>query len=155
MGDIHFRNWEEPEAPQWKEDEAIAAPAFPKDEDLIEFYVSETTSHRFFIDVSTLDVGHDGVVRYVLVVRTGGGATNTSFEGIRCETREYKIYASGRHDGTWTIAPNSRWHAIENKPVNRYHATLSRYFFCPNGVAIVEVAEGKNALRLGRHPEAR
>ncbi|MEW6165462.1 MAG: CNP1-like family protein [Pseudomonadota bacterium] len=136
---------------KWIEAEAIF-PEFPKPENLLPFYVSEMTSHRFMIDASTLQVGKDRVVRYVMVIQTSGGATNISFEGIRCDTREYRIYASGRKDGSWAKARLSEWRFIENKPVNRHHAELSRNLFCPDGVPIQTSAEGVEALRLGKHP---
>jgi hypothetical protein len=112
------------------------------------------TSHRFFVDASTLNVGSDGVVRYALVVRTSGGAVNITYEGMRCSAREYRIYASGRKEGIWTEARRSDWRPIENKPVNRHHAALSREFFCPGGTPIRSADEGREALRLGKHPEA-
>lgn len=149
---------DEPDAPKWAEAE-LQLPAFPQEANLRGFPVSELTTHRFFIDAASLSVGADGVVRYVLVVRTSGGATNISYEGIRCESRELKIYASGRQDaqggqgGEWSPARRSEWRRIENKPVNRHHAALARDFFCPLGTPIRTPAEGQEALRLGRHPE--
>lgn len=148
-----FRDPDDPDAPKWQEEE-MALPAFPQDAGLREFYVSEMTAHKFFIDATTLSVGKDGVVRYVLVVRTRGGATNITFEGIRCESREFRIYASGHRDGSWATARLGKWRPIENKPMNRHHAALTRDLFCPNGVPIRSPAEGQEALRLGKHPEA-
>lgn len=153
QADIGLRNLDDPDAPRWVEEETVP-PAFPQEGNLLPFYVSEATAHRFFIDGSTMSVGKDGVVRYVLVVRTGGGATNVSFEGIRCETREFRIYASGRGDGKWAKARLSQWRPIENKPMNRHHAALSRDLFCPGGVPIFTPAEGQDALRRGKHPHA-
>lgn len=153
FADIRFRDLEDPDAPKWVEEEA-SFPEFPKEENLRQFYVSEMTSHEFFIDASSLQVGKDGVVRYVLVVRTRGGAVNISFEGIRCESREYKIYAAGHRDGTWAKARQNAWRPIENKPMNRQHAALSRDLFCPGGVAIQSPAEGREALHIGKHPQA-
>lgn len=150
---LRFRDLDDPDAPAWAE-EVVQPPAFPRDANLREFYVSELTTHKFFIDASTLSVGQDGVVRYVLVVRTGGGSTNVTFEGIRCETREFKTYATGHRDGTWAIARRSEWRRIENKPANRQHAALSRNLFCPSGISIRTPAEGQEALRLGKHPDA-
>lgn len=147
------REQDDPDAPQWAEAE-VALPAFPQEANLRPFYVSEMTTHKFLIDASSLSVGKDGVVRYVLVVHTRGGATNISFEGIRCESRELKIYAIGRQDGTWAKMRKSEWRLIENKPVNRQHAALSREMFCPNGIPLRSAAEGLEALRLGKHPDA-
>lgn len=150
---LFSRDAEDPDAPKWQEEEVVP-PAFPQESNLLPFYVSEMTSHRFFIDGTTLSVGKDGVVRYVLVVKTGGGATNISFEGIHCSRVEYKIYATGRHDGAWTAARTSEWKPIENKPINRHHASLSRDMFCPSRSSILTPEEGRNALRLGKHPDA-
>jgi hypothetical protein len=149
--DTFYRGPDEADLPPWSE-EAITMPSYPKGENLQAIYVSEVTTHHFFVDASSLSVGKDGVVRYVLVIRTSGGATNISYEGIRCETLEYKIYATGRQDGQWTEARNAKWRPIENKPVNRQHAALSRNYFCPNRVPILDPAEGREALRLGKHP---
>ena len=154
----YARDADDPDALKWAEAE-IQLPAFPQEVNLREFYVSELTTHKFYIDTSSLSVGADGVVRYVLVVRTSGGATNFSYEGIRCASRELKIYASGRQDrkdsqgGQWSKARRGEWRPIENKPVNRHHAALARGLFCPNGIPIRTPAEGQEALRLGRHPE--
>jgi hypothetical protein len=144
---------EDVQQPVWVE-EPISPPAFPKEADLIEFYVSAATANRFFIDGATLSVGKGGVVRYTLVVKTAGGATNTTYEGIRCKTGEYRLYATGRADGTWAAARNAEWRPIENKPVNRHHAALNRDFFCPLAVPIDNADEGRNALRRGKHPRA-
>ncbi|MCX7147880.1 MAG: CNP1-like family protein [Rhodocyclales bacterium] len=144
------------EAEPWQEQQEVEPPAFPKQENLREFYVSAVATNTYLIDASTLVVGADGVVRYVLVVQTSGGATNVSFEGMHCKELKWKHYATGRSDGTWTKSRATRieWRPIENKPVNRHHAALSRDFFCPLGNAISTADEGRNALRLGKHPNS-
>lgn len=144
------------EAP-WQEQQEVAPPAFPRPDDLVPFYVSAAATNTYLIDASTLAVGADGVVRYVLVVKAAGGATNVSFEGIHCKERSWKHYATGRTDNkTWTLSRAARieWRPIENKPVNRHHAALSRDLFCPMGHPIRTADEGRTALRLGKHPNA-
>ncbi len=145
-------NYEEPEP--WKELENVEPPTFPADDALIEIYVSPVATNKYYIDSASLTPGNDGVVRYVMVVRTSGGATNVSFEGIHCVERKWKHYASGRSDKTWskTQAKRQEWRQIEIKPLNPVHAMLSRNFFCPMGIAIGTADEGRNALRLGAHP---
>ena len=142
----------EPEVEEWKELD-VPPPAFPRAENLREFYVSPTATAKYLIDVSTLAPGSDGIVRYVLVIRTAGGAQNISYEGIRCEENTWKLYATGG-DGQWRKARISEWRPIENQPVNRYHAALSRELFCPMGIPIATPDEGRNALKLGKHPNA-
>lgn len=144
------------EAAPWQEQAKVDLPAFPKTENLLEFYVSAVASNRFYIDASTLSTGSDDVVRYVLVVKTSGGATNISFEGIQCDQSLWKIFATGHHDGTWkrVRAIRNDWKPIENKPVNRHHSVLRHELFCPMGIPIKTPEEGRNALRLGKHPEA-
>jgi hypothetical protein len=153
--DVHFRHFEEdPDEPKWQEGE-VTLPEFPKEESLQEFYVSAGTANRFYVDGKSIAVGSDGVVRFTLVVKTAGGATNTSYEGIRCGALETRLYAVGRGDGTWVKARTSAWKPIENNPINRPHAALSRDFFCPSMIPINSPEEGRNALRLGKHPDAK
>lgn len=140
------------EAAPWKEEAVTDFPAFPKPENLTEIYVSAVATNQYLIDGTTLAVGTDGVVRYVLVVNTSGGAKNVTFEGMHCKEGKWKTYATGRSDGTWSKARISEWRYIENKPVNRHHAALAKDFFCPIGNAIFSADEGRNALRLGKHP---
>lgn len=139
----------------WKEMD-VDPPAFPKQENLKEFYVSAIATNKYFVDVSTLLPGADGVVRYVLVVKTSGGATNISFEGINCRAGTWKHYASGRSDGIWTKsrAARNEWRSVENKPIHPHHAVLSRNFFCPVNSPITTADEGRNAFRLGKHPDS-
>jgi hypothetical protein len=77
-----------------------------------------------------------------------------TFEGIRCDVREYKLYATGRYDRTWSPLLAGQWRPIQYKDRNRHHAVLSRDFFCPNGLPIRSADEGRDALRRGKHPES-
>lgn len=115
----------------WSEIEAQLPPP-PRPENLIAFDAGGATPHRFYIDAPSLSVGEDGIVRYTIVVKTAGGATNVSFEGIRCETREQKHYAVGRSDGKWIRARDPQWRRVEYKDLNRHHGVLYADFFCPD-----------------------
>lgn len=111
-------------------------PAYPKEENLLPFYVSATTDNQFFVDSASISVGKDEVVRYALLVKSAQGASNLSFEGMRCATHEKKIYAFGRADGTWTKARFSKWEAIAYQDKNRQHHVLYDDFFCSGGIVI-------------------
>jgi hypothetical protein len=122
------RDFDEDRKP-WKEIEA-RMPAYPRPENLLPFEGGGASPHRFFIDAQSVSIGEDGVVRYTLVIRTAGGATNVSFEGMRCEERQVKYYATGRASGTWERARSSQWRRIEAREVNRHHNVLYQDYLC-------------------------
>lgn len=148
-----FADFEEDyESKEWRELE-VQLPAAPKQDTLLPFYVSAATENLFFIDGATLSVGSDGVVRYVLVVLSPQGARNVTYEGMRCETRESRVYASGRRDGSWSKARKNEWVSIQEQYANRQHAALYLEYFCPFGNIVQNVAEARNALVKGVHPD--
>lgn len=142
---------EDYEQKKWEELE-VQMPPVPRPENLQSFFVSSATDNLFAVDLPSISVGTDGVVRYTLEIKTSGGARNVTYEGIRCQTRERRIYASGRRDGTWSKARNSEWQKIQDVPANRYHAALFLEYFCPWGVIVNSVDEAREALRRGIHP---
>lgn len=137
----------------WAEMEAQLPPA-PKAENLLPFFVSATTENRFFVDGASITAGGDGVVRYTLVIKSAGGATNVSYEGMRCSSGEIKRYAFGHADGGWGKARNPKWEEIRYKDLNRHHHVLHDDFFCPRGMAVRTATEAVNALKRGEHPGA-
>lgn len=142
---------DEYEVKKWEEAE-VQLPAPPKESDLKAFYVSAVTDNRFFVDPASISVGNDGVVRYTLLVLTSGGVRNLTFEGMRCETRERRLYAVGRSDGTWSKSRNKQWERIREAVNNRHHAALFQEYFCPGGVIVRDAEEARDALRRGGHP---
>ena len=138
----------EQERLNWKEGE-IKLPAYPKPGGLIEFFVSSASSFRFFIDSASVSSGRDGVVRYTLVARSASGVENVSFEGMRCTTNSYKLYATG-NDGQWSIR-ESEWRTIEPRSVQRWHLELRSRYFCPGNAQVYKTAEVLDLLRRGGH----
>lgn len=108
------------------------------------YNVSGATQHKFYISLAddALRLDKDGVIRYVLFIQTKNGGKNLSFEGIRCQTKQWILYATGNFSATppqWNTdklnKPQSlQWKFIQNVPVNRYHATLAETYFCPDGI---------------------
>jgi hypothetical protein len=87
-----------------------------------------------------------------MVIKTSGGATNVSFEGIRCESREQKFYAIGRNDRTWVRARNPQWRPVEFKETLAHHNTLYREYFCDGKFMIDSAEKIVSALRAGPKP---
>lgn len=146
-------DWERShDALNWQETR-VTLPAYPKKANLAKFDVGARPDFRFLIDASTLSVGSDGVVRYVLVARSPEGAENVSFEGLRCRDGEYKIYATGGGNGTWISTGAPRWRPVE-QGAGSWHKELANDYFCPMKEPIRTVAEGVDALRRGGNPRA-
>ena len=124
-------------------------PDFPKPENNLPFQVSATTPFLFFVDAKSVSVGKDGVVRYSLIAKSPGSALNVSFEGIRCSDAQFRVYAFGRPDNTWSEARNSQWQRIPADARNAQRAVLYRDFFCRAGGIIATADEGVRALRSG------
>jgi hypothetical protein len=64
------------------------------------------------------------------VAKSQEGATNISYEGIRCQSFERKLYAFGRADGSWSRSRRDQWEPIINNAANRQHAALAKDYFC-------------------------
>jgi hypothetical protein len=141
------RDFDEQKKP-WEEIKT-QLPAYPEDINLQEFYVSGIAGNHYFVDKTTLEPGKDGVVRYVLVIKTRGGATNVSLEGIRCANRERKIYAIGRSDGTWSRARDSIWQPISTASSLSYHRALADDYFCPLGEIVDNSKQALQKMQAG------
>lgn len=119
-------------------------PAYPSAESLLPFTVSSATRNRYFVDAASIDVGADGVIRYTAVIEAAGGAKNVSYEGLRCESGEYRLYAYGHPDGTWSKARHADWEAIKFHSLLSYQKVLYEDYFCPGGI---QVRDSKEAIR--------
>lgn len=124
-------------------------PLYPKAENLVEFNVSSATRNRHFVDTDSISVGEDKVVRYTVVIETTGGAKNVSFEGLRCETAERRLYAYGHADGTWSKARNAGWEGIKLRSLLSYHKALYEDHFCPDGINARDAGAAVRSLQRG------
>lgn len=139
---------DEADAEPWKEAE-VAFPSAPRQEDLVSFYVSATTPNTFLVDLKTLTVGADDVVRFVLVVRSPRGAENVTFEGIRCATGERRLYAIGQNDGGWTASRDPSWIPISFNTYNRARAALAHEYFCDGTTSVAGADEIRLRIKRG------
>lgn len=140
-------------AKPWVEGDVILPPSTTL-QDPIAVDAGPTARSKVFVDRASLSVGTDGVVRYVIQVRTQGGAVNTTYEGIRCSSGEHRVYARARRDDSWSPARREEWRRIEFRTINAFDHLLYRHFFCPVGVIVRDADEASMALRRGGHPDA-
>jgi hypothetical protein len=135
----------------WAEIE-VQLPPFPEKESLIPFRVGALTETKFLIDSNSLSVGADGVVRYTLVVISPAGAQNISYEGLRCDNAQRRLYAFGRSDKTWSKARGNQWVKVQGGS-NSHHFELYANYFCTVGAAsVVNAEDARRILRSGGQP---
>ena len=136
----------------WTEDKLTSLPPLPQpNAKLLPFDVSNNTPLTFAIDPASLSIGKDGVVRYSIVITTPSGGRNVNYEGIRCETYEWRLYASlnADHDG-WDQTVANDWSRIEKGTLNAYHSALFTDYFCANKMPVGTASAIVQNLRYGR-----
>ncbi|KMQ79968.1 hypothetical protein BPMI_03703 [Candidatus Burkholderia pumila] len=122
---------------KWVENKVDTLPPLPQASNLMQFVVSQNMPLTFAVDKNSLSVGDDGVVRYTIVATSAGGARNVNYEGIRCDTYEWRRYASINDDGTgWDRGTAFEFKRIENGELNAYQAALYQDYFCANKLPV-------------------
>lgn len=137
----------EPDA-NWQE-EVVEYPPAPSEDDLHNFFVTAASPNKFYVDKASLSLGDDRVVRYTLVVRMAGGAETITFEGIRCETGERRIYAHWRPEGEWSPARRSEWEALRASGYNMPRAVLAAQHFCDGPAPPRTLGDARRGLIYG------
>jgi hypothetical protein len=135
------------------ESEATLPPP-PQPQNLIRYDPGRPSSLRFYVDAASASVAEEGMVRFTSVARGDGSSANVTFEAIRCTTREYKIYAYGKPDGTWSPARDPQWKSIRTVQLDGHRATLYQDYFCPSRSGVTSAAEAVEAVRRGGHPKS-
>lgn len=114
-----------------KEREA-SLPDYPDEADLVAIQgASEFQNYQYLIDVKNLRVDPDGVVRYTMVISAPGGSQNVFFEGLKCDSQEYKTYAYG-NAGRFIKKETLSWLPVRSLSVMGYTRSLARNYFCNN-----------------------
>lgn len=134
----------------WVEDAPPPPPSYDVNK-LIEIEMPRTSSIRMGIDPDTIRINADrSVVRYVVVAR-GPSAINASYEGIRCSTGEFRIYARQVQGGAWDKVSDSGWRAMrgQTSAIVRHPFQLARGGLCLGTVVRDSVAEMVRELRTG------
>ncbi|MDO9217334.1 MAG: CNP1-like family protein, partial [Lacisediminimonas sp.] len=84
-----------------------------------------------------------------------GGAVSISYEGIRCESFERRVYAFGHKDGTWTRSRRTAWTRILRGARNDAGETLALDFFCEGTKQVGTVPEIVERIRYKRERNPR
>lgn len=118
----------------------IVLPPWPREANLRELPISVASPrYRYAIDLSSLTVGGDGIIRYTIVI--GPGQSNTLYEGIRCGTQQHITYAFGTGVKTFREKENRHWAPPVARGWTRYRSELMKYYFCSPGYSPLQRAE--------------
>lgn len=118
----------------WKEAPVPPAPAFSKDQ-WLKLDMPPYVSVKVGIDPNTVQVGEDGVVRYVAVMTNSTGTLNAVYEGIRCATDEVKTYARFGSSGQWAPISEPIWKPVNGSAPSRHAFVFAREAACPGRLA--------------------
>lgn len=131
-----------PKEEAFEEIEAPKLPPYPQDSALLEFLPRRKTSFHFYVDRDSLSIGADRVVRYSVLARSPSGAVTTSYEGMRCKTSEYKVYALGTGGAQWARPHEVVWRKIPRMSAD-FRFALYKDYFCD-----IEVIAGRDEKDL-------
>lgn len=129
----------EPEAAEkpWQEN-LITLPLFPRAEDLLPIRGDAgNPGYNYYVDVNSVSLSADEVLRYTVIIQSPQGASNIVYEGIRCATNEIKILAYGTRDGRFTRMADPQWIYVHTQGPLGYRTTLVELYVCDeNGWAM-------------------
>ncbi|MEW8507391.1 MAG: CNP1-like family protein [Candidatus Thiodiazotropha sp.] len=98
--------------------------------DLQEFHVGANDPRfRYYIERGSLQTSSDKVTRFVVVIRSHKGVINSSYEGMRCGQRVFKVYAYGGAEKLLAAA-DSQWRDIPKDEATDYRAALYDDLLC-------------------------
>lgn len=124
-----YFDFDESQVEQWKESE-ISLPPYPRDENLLAVTLLATDTLKIYIDRQSLSRGPDRVARFSLVVESPSGARSVFYDGLRCETREYKTYAIGNPEQAFTPVKDAMWRPIPRPANNAFRYQLYQHYIC-------------------------
>lgn len=114
-----------------RRDELIALPSFPRAEDLLPIRGDAADpDYNYYIDVNSVSLGADDVLRYTVIIQSSRGAGNIVYEGIRCATSEVKTLAYATKDGRFTRMPDAQWTYVHAPGALGYRTTLVELYVC-------------------------
>lgn len=116
----------------WQEAK-VNIPPTPVSKNLQELTVMKMPAYKFYVDLESVKVdAGDNVARYTIVIETRSGLRNIFYEGIRCDTDEYKLYAIGLWGKPLSPVKSSHWKPIgtDTPEIGVYRYDLATYFLC-------------------------
>lgn len=88
--------------------------------------------NQIALDADSLSIGTDAVIRYTLRITSSEGVANISHQGLRCDSREFKLFAiAASQNHEWQDTKTAQWRRIQ--PGHVPQALLARDYLCEDG----------------------
>jgi hypothetical protein len=118
----------------------------PQEKDLLPFSPSSNSQAiKFFMDQKNISFDQ-GVVRYVLVIKSTEGAEQTIFAGIDCN-QFTKITYARLNNNTWAEVQGAKWQPIGSVGYNNYAGYLYKKILCDGSAVNNDLREVIKRLR--------
>ena len=131
---------------------AVQFPKAPQEDALQKVSVTGGSTMGFFVDLSSISVASDTVVRYVLVAQSAEGVRNVSYEGLDCAQKAWHVYGVWSAGGQrWVRNSQTDWIAVNVGGFTRIHGVLASDYLCDNGRAAGPAETIVENLKQGLH----
>jgi hypothetical protein len=117
---------------QWREG-GVEFPDAPDADRLVLVDGVADPGYEVYVDPESVSLGADRVTRYTVAVVTATGASNTFYEGVRCDARETKTYAYATRAGRFRTLGGARWKkliAVSNRGARGYRRPVAEQYLC-------------------------
>ena len=140
----------EEESGPWKEAPVPPAPALST-RNLVAVEQPGYSTLKVGVDLDSVELAPDGVVRYVMLLQSSEGARSAYYQGIRCRTYEVKTYA--RYD--FSATPPG-WQEVKTEWTDlhdarsRHAKNLARNGICESYAPPISTKEARRMIKRGK-----
>ena len=126
---LHSKAWSLFDSTPFAENDIVLPTGMPDPKNIKGLLVTIGSPLFFGIDTTSIQLGSDKVMRYVMAIKNPSGTQQIKYEGIRCDTVEYKVFGHVNPEGKWVLE-GTDWKPIPKGGYNQYQATLAWEGFC-------------------------
>ncbi|WP_373973696.1 CNP1-like family protein [Chitinibacter sp. SCUT-21] len=92
-------------------------------------FPQQNIKNTFMISLDSISVGSDNIVRYAMAIKPAeGNVTTLIYEGLDCETNQYRRYASSTSKSEWRELSSKDWKPNRKNGHNAWQGYLADEF---------------------------
>ncbi len=120
--------------PDWKELQVPPPATFNADR-MVPLEMPRYVTVKVGVDPDSLNIGADGIVRYVMIALSSSGNVNAMYEGIWCLKGKVKTYARLGSDGKWDPVDDAQWAPLNGNQRSMHALAFARQGACDGRAA--------------------